>query len=132
MSMSSPVHVMRSMSRGGDLGDQRLTRGTLSRVLAYARPFRGLISVFVVVVIVQAALAIAPPLLFREIIDRGVLAGDGRLVVRLALVVAAVAVGTSGLALLQRWCSSRIGEGLIYDLRTQVFDHVSSMRSVVK
>ena len=127
MSMSSPVHVMRSMSKGGDLGDQRLTRGTLSRVLAYARPFRGMISVFVVVVIVQAALAIAPPLLFREIIDRGVLAGDGRLVVRLALVVAAVAVGTAGLALLQRWCSSRIGEGLIYDLRTQVFDHVSSM-----
>lgn len=127
MSMSSPVHVMRSMSKGGDLGDQRLTRGTLSRVLAYARPFRGMIAVFVVVVIVQAALAIAPPLLFREIIDRGVLAGDGRLVVRLALVVAAVAVGNAGLALLQRWCSSRIGEGLIYDLRTQVFDHVSSM-----
>lgn len=127
MSMSSPVHVMRSMSKGGDLGDQRLTRGTLRRVLAYARPFRGMIAVFLGVVIVQAALAIAPPLLFREIIDRGVLAGDGRLVVRLALIVAAVAVGTAGLALLQRWCSSRIGEGLIYDLRTQVFDHVSSM-----
>ena len=127
MSMSSPVHVMRSMSKGGDLSDQRLTRGTLRRVLAYARPFREMIAVFVVVVIVQAGLAIAPPLLFGEIIDRGVLAGDGRLVVRLALVVAAVAVGAAGLALLQRWCSSRIGEGLIYDLRTQVFDHVSSM-----
>lgn len=127
MSMTSPFHVMRSMSKRDEIGDQRLAKGTLRRVLDYARPFWGLIAVFVVVVIVQAALAIAPPLLFREIIDKGVLGGDRPLVVRLALVVAGVALANAGLALLQRWYSARIGEGLIYDLRTQVFDHVSAM-----
>ncbi|WP_245703182.1 ABC transporter ATP-binding protein [Raineyella antarctica] len=125
--MSSPFHVMRMMSKGDEAGSQRLARGTVRRVLAYARPFWGLITLFVAVVIVQAGLAIAPPLLFREIIDRGVLAGDSRVVVRMALVVAAVAFANAGLGLLQRWCSSRIGEGLIYDLRTAVFDHVSAM-----
>lgn len=127
MSMSSPVHVMRAMTKGGDLADRRLARGTLGRVAAYARPYGGLISVFVAVVIAQAALAIAPPLLFREIIDRGVLVGDERLVVRFAGAVALVALAVAGLSLVQRWYSSRIGEGLIYDLRTQVFDHVSAM-----
>lgn len=127
MSMSSPVHVMRAMTKGGDLGEQRLAPGTVRRVVAYGRPYGGLITVFVLVVIGQAALAIAPPLLFREIIDRGVLAGETGLVVRLALVVAGVAVATAALSLVQRWYSSRIGEGLIYDLRTQVFDHVSAM-----
>ncbi len=125
--MSSPVHVMRMMSKGDEVGDKRLTKGTLRRVMEYARPYWGLIGVFVAVVIIQAALAIMPPLLFREIIDNGVLAGDRQVVVRMALVVAGVAVANAAMGLWQRWCSSRIGEGLIYDLRTEVFDHVSAM-----
>jgi len=118
---------MRMMSKGDEVGDKRLTKGTLRRVMEYARPYWGLIGVFVAVVIIQAALAIMPPLLFREIIDNGVLAGDRQVVVRMALVVAGVAVANAAMGLWQRWCSSRIGEGLIYDLRTEVFDHVSAM-----
>ncbi|MEA5154193.1 ABC transporter ATP-binding protein [Raineyella sp.] len=125
--MSSPIHVMRQMTKGGPLGDQKLSKGTFRRVVAYARPFWGLIGVFVAVVIVQAGLAVAPPLLFREIIDRGVLGRDRQVVVTMALVVAGIAVTNAVVGLLQRWCSSKIGEGLIYNLRTAVFDHVSGM-----
>lgn len=125
--MSSPVHVMRQMTKGGSLADQKLSKGTFRRVVAYARPFWALIGVFVAVVIVQAGLAVAPPLIFREIIDKGVLGHDRRIVVTMALLVAGIAVANAGFGLLQRWCSSKIGEGLIYNLRTAVFDHVSGM-----
>ncbi|WP_338420040.1 ABC transporter ATP-binding protein [Raineyella fluvialis] len=118
---------MRQMSKGGSLEDQKLSKGTFRRVVAYARPFWGLIAVFIGVVIVQAGLAVAPPLLFREIIDRGVLGHDRRIVVEMALAVAGVAVVNAALGLVQRWCSSTIGEGLIFHLRTAVFDHVSGM-----
>ena len=64
--------------------------------------------------------------LLKSIVDRGVLGGDSGLVVRLSLVVAVVAVAEAILTVAQRWCSSTIGEGLIYRLRTQVFDHVSN------
>ncbi|WOP18477.1 ABC transporter ATP-binding protein [Raineyella sp. LH-20] len=125
--MSTPGHVMRQMTKGDALGDQKLSKGTFRRVVAYARPFWSLIGVFVAVVIVQAALGVAPPLLFREIIDQGVLAHDRAVVVTTALVVVGIAVVNAAFALLQRWCSAKIGEGLIYDLRTAVFDHVSGM-----
>lgn len=115
---------MRRMSRGGNVSDHQLAPGTTRRVLGYARPYTGIIVVFLVVVIFGAALAVTPPLLFKQIIDDGVLGGNRRLVVTLALVIAAVAIGQAALQLANRWCSARIGEGLIFDLRCQIFDHV--------
>ncbi|GAA3626703.1 ABC transporter ATP-binding protein [Microlunatus ginsengisoli] len=120
--------LMRRMS-GGDpeLTDHRLSRGVLRRTLRFARPFRRLILFFLVLVIISSALVVAPPLLARSIIDDGVLAGNRTVVIELAAVVALLAVVQAVLGLVQRWCSARIGEGLIYDLRTQVFDHVLQM-----
>ena len=97
------------------------------RILAFARPYRALIIVFVGLVVVSSALAVTPPLLFKVIIDEGVLSGNRPLVIRLGLIVAALAVLQAVIGLVQRWCSSKIGEGLIFDLRTRVFDHVLQM-----
>jgi ATP-binding cassette subfamily B protein len=119
--------LMRRMSSDPELTGHRLSKGVLARTLRFARPFRGLIVLFVLLVIITSALAVAPPLLFKRIIDDGVLAGNRTLVLSLAGVVAGLAVLQAGLGLVQRWCSSRIGEGLIYQLRTQVFDHVLQM-----
>lgn len=119
--------LMRRMAQGDDLGDFRMNRTVWRRVLGYARPYRGLIALFVVLVILGAAASVAPPLLFGQIIDRGVLAGNSRVVIVLASLVAGLAIASALVSLVERWCSSRIGEGLIYDLRTQVFDHVLSM-----
>ena len=104
--------------------DTKIERRTLRRVLGFARPHRRLIAGFLGVTVVDAALVVLPPLLLKMIIDDGVSTGDTSLVVWLAVLVAVVAVVDSGFGLITGWLSSRIGEGLIYDLRTQVFAHV--------
>ncbi|HEX8510312.1 MAG TPA: ABC transporter ATP-binding protein [Propionibacteriaceae bacterium] len=119
--------LMRRMSQDPDVATHQLTKGVLWRILRFARPYRRLIVVFVALVVVSAALAVAPPLLFKTIIDDGVLKGDRRLVIWLAAAVAGLAVAEAVIALVQRWCSAKIGEGLIFDLRTRVFDHVLQM-----
>ncbi|MET1006659.1 MAG: ABC transporter ATP-binding protein [Propionibacteriaceae bacterium] len=119
--------LMRRMRQDPSIADHRLTKGVVWRILRFARPYRGLIILFVALVAISAALGVAPPLLFKEIIDDGVLQGDRRLVITLASLVAGLAILGAVLGLVQRWCSAKIGEGLIYDLRTQVFDHVLRM-----
>jgi len=104
--------------------DHKLAPGTIRRILGFAAPFRRQILIFLGVVITTSVLVVVSPLLLKSLIDDGVLPGDRGVVTRLALLVAAVAVLEAVLSLFQRWYSSRIGEGLIYDLRTKVYDHV--------
>jgi len=127
MARGGSFGLMRRMSQDPDVADHRLTKGVLRRILRFAGPYRGLITWFVVLVVLSSALAVTPPLLFKWIIDEGVLKGNRGLVVALAGVVAGLAVLQAGLALVQRWCSAKIGEGLIFDMRTRVFDHVLAM-----
>lgn len=115
------------MSADPEIARHKLDRGTLRRVLSYATPFRGLLLVFLLVVIVASALSVAPLLLFQRIIDDGVLAGDVPLIVTLSLAVAGMAVFNAGLGILERWCAARVGEGLILRLRTEIYDHVQRM-----
>jgi len=116
--------MLRSLTKDSSVKDLRLAPGTTRRVASYARPYTGAIVFFLVVVVVDAFLMVAVPLLLRDIIDKGVTPKDSAVVIRLSLVVAVIAVADAGLTMLQRWFSARIGEGLIYDLRSQVFTHV--------
>ncbi len=104
--------------------DSKIEGRTVRRVLGFAGPHRRLIEAFLAVTVVDAALVVAPPLLLKLIIDDGVSNGDTSLVVWLAVLVAVVAIIDAAFGLITGWLSSRIGEGLIYDLRTQVFAHV--------
>ncbi|MCA0321259.1 MAG: ABC transporter ATP-binding protein/permease [Actinobacteria bacterium] len=124
MSMQQGWQVMRSMSRDSSVKDQTLADGTTKRVMSYARPYRGRIAAFLVLVVIDAVLVVATPLILKSLVDDGVVPGDRQVVVRLAVLVAGLALLTAIVALAERWLSSRIGEGLIYDLRTQVFGHV--------
>ena len=119
-----PWHTMRSLTKDASAAEHRIGRDTTRRVLGYARPYRGRIAAFLAVVVVDAVLVVATPLLLKRIVDDGVVPQNSALVVRLALIVAALAVADGVLTVTQRLHSSRIGEGLIYDLRTQVFAHV--------
>ncbi len=103
---------------------QKLKPGTVRRIATYARPYRALLAVFLLITAVDAVITVVNPLLLREIIDRGILGRNDRLVILIAITVAAVAIFDAGLGFAIQWFSARIGEGLIYDLRTQVFDHV--------
>ncbi len=127
MSMHGNYAAYSSFRKDPSVVGQRLAPGTVRRIAAFARPYRAWIALFLVTVVIDAVLVVATPLLFKRIIDDGVTAGDSAVVVRLSLIVAVIAVADALLTLVGRWWSSRIGEGLIYDLRTQVFDHVQRM-----
>lgn len=107
--------------------DASVTRGTVKRVVGYARHQRGLIAAFIAFVVVDASLVVVTPLLVKRIVDDGITQGDRGLVTTLALGIAAVAVLSSLVAVAVGWLSSRIGEGLIFRLRTEVFAHVQRM-----
>nr|WP_309504411.1 ABC transporter ATP-binding protein [Nocardioides sp. CGMCC 1.13656] len=116
--------AFRALRTDRTAAQQRLARGTVRRVLRYAAPHRVLIAYFLVLTVVDAGLVVVSPLLVQRIVDDGILAGDGGLVTELALLMAAVALFDALLTVLVGYLSSRIGEGLIYDLRTAVFGHV--------
>ena len=104
-----------------------LDRSIVRRVTEFARPYKTQIIGFLAAIITAAILGLAPPLLFKWILDDAIADGDkGRLSLLAGLAVAA-AVADSGLSLVERWLSSRIGEGLIFDLRVRVFDHVQRL-----
>lgn len=121
------AQAMRGLSRDSSIKDHELSKGVVRRVLGYGKPFKALIIVFLITVVLGSALGVAPALLFQRIIDDGVLGKDVNLIVVLALVVAGMAVLSAALGVVERWCSARIGEGLILHLRTQLFDHVQRM-----
>jgi ATP-binding cassette subfamily B protein len=123
MSMSS-WQAMRSFSRDRSITSQRLKPGSVRRIASYARPYRGSLALFLFVVVLDAVVMVAVPLLLKVIIDDGILKKDTALVVGIAGLAAGLALLDAMLTLAQRWFSARIGEGLIYDLRTQVFRHV--------
>ncbi|MDP4690472.1 MAG: ABC transporter ATP-binding protein/permease [Candidatus Nanopelagicales bacterium] len=94
------------------------------RIFTYARPYRRQVIAFLITLVIASLLTVAQPLVFRQIIDNGISQGNGTLVTVLAIVVAVLALLDAAIGLIGRWYSSKIGEGLIYDLRTQVYDHV--------
>ncbi|WP_232678697.1 ABC transporter ATP-binding protein [Nocardioides sp. R-C-SC26] len=102
----------------------RVERATIRRVLAFARPHRVVIAWFLAVTVVDAAMVVVTPLLIKHLVDDGIVAGNGGLVTVLALAMAGVALVNAALGVVASWLSARIGEGLILDLRTQVFAHV--------
>ena len=121
------MYMLRRMSQDPDVAEHQLSPGVVWRILRFAKPYRVLISIFVALVILMSALSVAPPLLFRQIIDNGILQGDRQVVITLSVTVAGLALLQAVLNIVQRWFSATIGEGLIFDLRTQVFDHVVQM-----
>ncbi len=116
--------MMRGFRMDPSVTKQKLKPGTIRRIAAYARPYRMHLAVFLLATAVDAVITVVNPLLLRDIIDHGILGRNEQLVILLACAVAIVAIFDAALGFVIRWFSARIGEGLIYDLRTQVFDHV--------
>ena len=124
MSMHAAWMTHRSMTADPSVKQQKLKAGTVKRIFTFAKPYRLSIWVFLLTVVIDAALIVATPLLLRQLIDEGVIPKDGALVTRLAIFVGLLAVADAAMSMLGRYFSSRIGEGLIYDLRSLVFGHV--------
>ena len=116
--------ALRSMSSDQSVKSQKLKAGTFKRILQFALPYRKYLIIFMVTVVIDAVLVVATPLILRSLVDQGVVPGRGDIVTKLATIVALLAIADAIFSALGRWFSSRIGEGLIYDLRSQVFEHV--------
>jgi ATP-binding cassette subfamily B protein len=114
----------RSMTADPSVKEQQLKPGTVKRIFRFALPYRTNIIIFLATVIVDAGLIVTTPLLLKRLIDEGVIPKDGAVVTQLALLVGLIAIADAGFNMLGRYFSSRIGEGLIYDLRSLVFAHV--------
>ena len=116
--------TFRSMTADPSVKNQKLKPGTVKRIASFAKPYKTHITIFLITVVIEALLIITSPLLLRQLIDKGVIPKNGALVTKLALAVAFIAIFDSLISIVGRWFSARIGEGLIYDLRSQVFEHV--------
>ena len=114
----------RSMTADPSVKEQKLKPGTVKRIFTFAQPYRKYLSIFLFTVVVDAFLVVATPLILRKLIDDGVIPKNGQLITELAIMVGLLAVADALMSIIGRWFSARIGEGLIYDLRSQVFAHV--------
>jgi ATP-binding cassette subfamily B protein len=112
------------MTADPSVKSQKLKPGTIKRIITYGKPYKSQIAIFLITVVIEALLVVSTPLLLRELIDKGVLPKDAGLVTKLAFLVGLLAVVDAGFNIFGRWYSARIGEGLIYDLRSQVFAHI--------
>ncbi len=114
----------RSLTQDQSVKNQKLKPGTIKRIVSFALPYKTSLVIYLITVVLDALLVVATPLLLRRLIDEGVIPGDANLVTKLAIAVGVLAIFDALLSMAGRWFSARIGEWLIYDLRTQVFQHV--------
>ena len=124
MSMHSTWMSFRSLTADQSVKNQKLRPGTLKRIASFAVPYKASLTLFLITVVIDAFLIVATPLLLRRLIDDGVIPKNTELVTNLAIAVGVIAVADALFSMAGRWFSSRIGEGLIYDLRKQIFEHV--------
>lgn len=124
MSMQAIWMTHRSMTADQSVRDQKLRPGTIKRIIGYATPYKSWLIAYLITVVMDALLIVATPLLIKRLIDDGVVPGNPSLVTYLALSVAGIAILDALFNMIGRWYSARIGEGLIFDLRTEVFSHV--------
>ncbi len=124
--MENAWMMYRSMTRDASVKDKKISRDTVKRILGYARPYKTLITFFLITLVFASLLSVAQPLLFRRIIDQGITPGNASLVTWTAIFIALLAIADAGLGVVSRYYSARIGEGLIFDLRNEVYDHVQS------
>ncbi len=118
--------AMRSLTRDSSVKNTKLKKGTLTRIWEFARPFKFYLFCFLITIVLDALLTVSTPLILRNLIDQGVIPKKYHVVTVLAILVGVLAIADSATNLVGRWFSARIGEGLIYEMRTKVFAHIQT------
>ena len=118
--------AMRSLTRDSSVKNTKLKKGTLTRIWEFARPFKLYLFCFLITIVLDALLTVSTPLILRNLIDQGVIPKKYHVVTVLAILVGVLAIADSATNLVGRWFSARIGEGLIYEMRTKVFAHIQT------
>ncbi len=118
---------MRMLRQDASVVKQKVKPGTTKRILKFAVPYVGLLTVFLVLVVVDAGIGVINPLLYRDIVNKGVIQSDARLVLWLALLVVGLSVFGAALGLVQSYLSARIGSKIVLSMRIKLFDHIQRM-----
>ncbi len=118
---------LRSFASDSAVTKQKLAPGTLRRIIRFAAPYKRELSIFLVLIVIDAVIGTLNPLIFREVINQGILRHRVGLIEVLAGIIAGLALLGGALSLAQRYYSARVGEGLIYDMRSKVFEHIQRM-----
>jgi len=125
--MGGMISAWRVMGQDPSVVKQKVKPGTARRTLAFALPYAGLLSVFLVVVIVDASITILNPLLYRQIINNGILKGNAALIIHLAIVIGCLGLFDGALGIAQTFLSSKIGAEVVLSLRNRLFEHIQQM-----
>lgn len=125
--MSSMIGAWRSFGQDSSVLKQKVKPGTTKRTIVFARPYAGWLLLFFLVVVVDASIGIINPLIYRRIINNGILQGNAQLIIHLALIVAGLGLFDGALGLMQTYLSSKIGAGIVLSLRQRLFEHIQQM-----
>ncbi len=125
--MAGMIGAYRSFGQDSSVLKQKVKPGTAKRTLRFAVPYARLLALFLLVVVVDATIGIANPLIYRQIINNGILKGNSTLIIHLAALVAALGLFDGALGLAQTYLSSKIGAGIVLSLRTKLFEHIQLM-----
>lgn len=116
--------MIRGFGGDSELTRQKVRSGTTRRILPYARPYRWGIIALLMITALDAVITVTTPILFKVVIDKGIMPRDTGIVVGVAVVVGGLALLEALVGYIESLASARISEGLIYNLRTEVFEHV--------
>lgn len=125
--MSSMIGAWRSFGQDSSVLKQKIKPGTTKRTIQFARPYAGLLLVYLFVVVTDASIGIVNPLIYRRIINDGILKGDAPLIIHWAVIVAALGIFDGALGMMQTFLSSKIGAGIVLSLRRRLFEHIQQM-----
>ena len=125
--MGSMIGALRSFGQDSSVVKQKVKRGTAKRTLAFAAPYTWFLGLFLLIVIVQAGIGIANPLIYRQIINNGILKGNSSLIIRLAVLAALLGLLDGALGMTQAYLSAKIGAGIVLSLRAKLFEHIQRM-----
>src|SRR5215469_3507708 len=120
-------HQRLGFNKNEDVLKHKLAPGTVKRLLRFVQPYAGILAFFLLLVVLDSATGVINPLIFRQLINRGILTGNAHLVVMLALAAAGVSVVDAGLTFAQRQLATHIGWQIVFDLRIRVFKHIQQM-----
>lgn len=127
MGSAGIMRSLRSFRQDSSVLKQKITPGTFKRTVKFAAPYTPLLSLFLFVVIIDAAIGVANPLIYRDIINNGILKGSGALIIRLAVLLGVLGVLDSALGLTTSYLAAKIGTQIVLRLRTRLFDHIQQM-----
>jgi ATP-binding cassette, subfamily B, bacterial len=118
---------MRSLTRDASVTEQKIPKGTTRRIFNFAKPYKKTLIIFLILIVIDAAVGVINPLIYRQIINVGILDRKEGLIIELALLAAVISIFDAGLGLIENYFSAKVGQGLVFDMRTKVFDHIESM-----